>query len=168
MRPWAAYMMSKRLPLLIGESPSKSGDRYHMFPLSGAVGKRLCEFAGIEPEAKGSRYGRYYWALRDHFDCVNLSERYPGKMTKDVAQKGALRLGLEGELWGRTIICLGRTVANALGFSSLPFYTEQPYTADSTLVVIPHPSALNRLYNAEEERHRASCILRKACSSTPG
>jgi hypothetical protein len=33
-------------PLLIGEMPSRSGDRYHAFPLSGAVAQTLCQMAG--------------------------------------------------------------------------------------------------------------------------
>lgn len=51
------------LPLLIGENPSKSGDRYHDFPLSGAVAERLCGLAGIPPDLPGTRYGR--WLAED-------------------------------------------------------------------------------------------------------
>jgi hypothetical protein len=67
-------------PLLIGEAPSKSGDRYWMFPLSGAVAQTLCEMAGISPQPGGSRYGRWTWALYDHFECENLIERWPGRL----------------------------------------------------------------------------------------
>jgi hypothetical protein len=40
-------------PLLIGEAPSRSGDRYWMFQLSGAVAQTLCELAGIPPHPSG-------------------------------------------------------------------------------------------------------------------
>lgn len=63
-------------PILLGEAPSKGGDRYHHFPLSGRPARVLCELAGIPPQAEGSTYGRWTWALYDHFECRNLHERY--------------------------------------------------------------------------------------------
>lgn len=64
------------LPLLLGEAPSKQGDRYHAFPLSGRPARVLCEAAGIPPQPEGSTYGKWTWSLYEHFDCRNLIERY--------------------------------------------------------------------------------------------
>jgi hypothetical protein len=43
------------LPLLVGEQPSRTGDRFHEFPLSGAVAQTLCQMAGIPPDSEGTR-----------------------------------------------------------------------------------------------------------------
>lgn len=62
--------------ILLGEAPSKRGDAYHHFPLSGPPARVLCQLAGIPPQEDGSTYGRWTWALYDHFRCRNLFERY--------------------------------------------------------------------------------------------
>jgi hypothetical protein len=63
-------------PILLGEAPSRAGDRYHAFPLSGRPARVLCELAGIPPQEEGSTYGRWTWALYERFECRNLFERY--------------------------------------------------------------------------------------------
>jgi len=63
-------------PILLGEAPSRGGDRYHTFPLSGRPARVLCELAGIPPQPEGSTHGRWTWALYDRFECHNLFERY--------------------------------------------------------------------------------------------
>lgn len=63
-------------PFLIGEAPSKRGDAYHRFPLSGPPARVLCQLAGIPPQDGGTTYGRWTWALYDHFRCRNLFDRY--------------------------------------------------------------------------------------------
>lgn len=66
----------RRRPILLGEAPSRVGDRFHMFPLSGRPAQVLCGLAGIPPQDGGTRYGRWTWALYEHFDCRNLIDRY--------------------------------------------------------------------------------------------
>src|SRR5882757_7259680 len=63
-------------PMLVGEAPSRGGDEYHRYPLSGPPARVLCRLAGIEPDGRGTTYGRWYWPLRERFLAVNLVERY--------------------------------------------------------------------------------------------
>lgn len=160
-------------PLLLGEAPSKSGDRYHDFPLSGAVGQRLCEMAGIEPEVKGSRYGRYYWPLLDHFELRNLIERYPGPQGRgasfpmEVARQRAGALELKWRMVGAVVVLLGARLPGAFDLD-MDFYEQRIKTLSRVtgtsvrFYCIPHPSGLNRMYNAERERERAGQVLREA------
>lgn len=186
-------------PLILGESPSKTGDRYHDFPLSGAVGKRLCELAGLAPEVGGSPYGQYYWPLREAFDCRNLVKRYPGPAERGFPKSLARERAIEVEL-PPVVVLLGVRLKDAFTHSqTLPFYkwcnysrreagqfTVQwddsygssvvwPAGIDSIeqltrdiinthrMVVIPHPSSLNRMYNAGENHHfKAGMSLREA------
>lgn len=170
--------VAKKRPLLIGESPSKSGDRYWQFPLSGRVAKTLCELAEIPPQDEGSRYGRWTWALYDHFECVNLFERYasftaPGWQGRGV--QNAARIIGETKGDSLVIVCLGRKVQAAVlryfgehvAFGGSDFYDwnigERP--TDKKLVdfvTIPHPSGLNRLLNDAEHREQCAAALQEA------
>lgn len=164
------------LPLLLGECPSKSGDRYHHFPLSGAVGQRLCEFAGIPPESEGSRYGKWYWALLEHFDCLNAIERHGDSVPWD--QKRAwdrwfdYLKELEDEELPPAVIALGRRAAATIGLGSDLYWGEwrrvplRVELLDDRLevpaTVLPHPSTRNLLYNDLAMRERAGAVLRQA------
>jgi uracil-DNA glycosylase len=164
-------------PVILGEAPSKSGDRYWQFPLSGAVGQRLCEWAGLEPEAGGSRYGRYYWPLNEAFELRNLLERYPGPQGRGAA----LPMGLARSAWeelepalaGRVLVVLGSRLREVVGIDPT-FYEwnlidrKDPGCPRGFVraCAIPHPSGLNRAYNAEEARARASATLREALDMT--
>lgn len=160
------------LPIIIGEAPSKSGDRYHSFPLSGAVGEKLCTMAGLRPDDEGSRYGRYYWALREAFDCMNLIERYPGSQGDGAAfpmDRARARIAepeLIEELRGRVVVLLGVRLRDVFFSDTKPDFFKWRDTqvggAPVKAVVIPHPSGLNRLYNAHEMRSRAGKTLRDA------
>lgn len=155
------------LPVLVGEAPSKSGDRYWMFPLSGAVGQRMCEWARIEPEPTGSRYGRYYWALRERFECVNVYDRYAESTPWSlpcarIAWDARLRTDYPDSGRHYVFVALGRRVAQAMGHT-LPWNEWYRGSCMST-VVIPHPSGLNRMYNAVEVGARSGEVLREAMS----
>lgn len=151
-------------PLILGEAPSRAGDRYYRFPLSGAVGKRLCQFAGIEPEVEGSQYGRWYWALREQFDCLNAIERhedaYPWRVERARRRWAAY---VEENGLPETVVCLGNraagTVATRLAITE---WGEWVALAGTRAVKIPHPSGLNRLYNDEAMRALAGRVLREA------
>lgn len=171
-----------RRPLLVGEAPSRSGDRYHMFPLSGRVARTLCTLAGISPQDEGSTYGRWTWALYDHFECVNVFERYAQATPWDV-NKACTRFAeivMGGRPGPRVIVCLGRRVQAAmlgwfngnLAFGGDDFYDwnvavrgDDPLLAPLVDVVsIPHPSWLNRLLNDPEQRELCGATLREAMS----
>lgn len=171
-------MSDEVLPIIVGEAPSKSGDKYHDFPLSGAVGEKLCTMAGLTPDERGSRYGRYYWALREAFDCTNLIERYPGAQGSgaafpmDVARTRCLEL--RPMLEGSVVVLLGARLNQAFGWAwcgrkrlaerHFEWVTVESEFAglDTMFVVIPHPSGLNRLYNAEETKASAGAALTAA------
>jgi hypothetical protein len=161
-------------PLLIGEMPSRTGDRYHWFPLSGAVAQTLCQLAGIPPHEEGSRYGRWTWALYEVFDCVNAIERH-GPWDSDVAAAHLRKTFSEAEGEYEVVVLLGRRAQS--GYVRMSYPAESPvsklkyfeWTIDTNsptgrrqVVVIPHPSALNRTYNDKHMRWRAGLELQAA------
>jgi uracil-DNA glycosylase len=164
-------------PLLIGEMPSRSGDRYHAFPLSGAVAQTLCQLAGIPPQEGGTRYGRWTWALYDAFDAVNAIKRH-GPWNSDAAAAN-LRKAVESDR--EVVVLLGRRPQSA--YARMTFPAESPVarhengasvgyfdwivdtnspTGRRQVVVIPHPSSLNRVYNSQHARWRAGIELQAA------
>lgn len=157
--------------LVLGEAPSKSGDRYHMFPLSGRVAETLCRMSGVPPEAEGSRYGRWTWALYDHYECDNLFERYQGAQSNGAAFPMAaakeLAKAKSSELWGRVVVMLGVRLPRAFGVEDASFFewrTELDAGEERALqwVMIPHPSGLNRILNDPTARERCGSVLREA------
>lgn len=159
-------------PLLIGEMPSRTGDRYWEFPLSGVVARTLCRMADIPPEPASTGLGQWTWALYEHFDTINAIERH-GPWDSAVA---ARRLAEEIESAREVVVLLGRRpqsaycsmqqpVRNVL-LAKLDFYQWRTDlcapTSRREVVVIPHPSALNRLYEEPRERERAGKVLRQA------
>jgi hypothetical protein len=151
---------------LIGEAPSKSGDRYHHFPLSGAVAERLCGLSSIEPLAGESRYGQFTWALYECFECHNLFERYadatPWSAPAARERAGALRdeVALDRMTICSTFVLLGRRVAAAWPIEA-DFY-EWVDWCGARVVVLPHPSGLNRMLNDEDHRAKSGFVLREA------
>lgn len=157
-------------PIIIGEGPSKSGDRYYRFPLSGQVGKRLCTWAGIEPldrdASMTSEYARWYWALAEQFDLRNFYERWPQDWTPSLALAHLQREWLD-EVRGEVVVLCGLRVQTVFRLSGLfrsgAFFVweREPYHK-TQFVTIPHPSGLNRLYNEEEVKARTGEVLREA------
>lgn len=164
-------------PLLIGEAPSKGGDRYHMFPLSGPPARVLCTLAGIPPQPDGSTYGRWTWALYEAFECRNLIERYRDADPWSVPRARETAEALIPDLAGRVVVMLGRRVQAAVygalrdgAAEFLPFHewdkprfrVETVETGTTLAVAIPHPSGLNRALNDPAERARCGETLREA------
>lgn len=105
-------------PILLGEAPSKGGDRFHMLPLSGPPARVLCKAAGIPPQPEGSTYGRWTWALYDAFDCRNLVERYADASPWSAPRARERAAEMLAEVEHRApvvIVCLGRKVQRAMG-----------------------------------------------------
>jgi len=162
--------------LLVGECPSRSGDRYWEFPLSGAVAQTLCLMAGIPPEPEGSRYGRWTWALYDAFDCVNVVERHPsGGWPRQEAATTLERTLENASSDYEVVVLLGRKAQQAYVDAHEPatspldgadFYEWVVDTLSPTgrreVVVLPHPSALNCIYNEISARRRSGVILNEA------
>lgn len=153
-------------PLIIGEAPSRAGNRYWQFPLSGLVGKRLCIWAGLSPDDGGSPYGRYYWPLRERFDLMNLIERWPGPQGRGAAfpAEQARVAFTQLDLRGRVVVLLGRRISDAVGLQ-IDFYDwlgKDTCSLGCDLVAIPHPSGLNRRYNDDEHVLNTERTLREA------
>lgn len=170
MTPGAAALSADpKPPLLLGECPSKGGDRYHMVPLSGPPARVLCDAAGIPPDGDGS--GRYYWALREHYDTLNLFERHVPKWSGPDARRRAQEI--RGSLPKVTVL-LGARVAAA--FCVTPFepgkiveWIQEPVAVQGGVagrhcyfVVAYHPSGLNRKLNDPKERAKMGVLLRDA------
>lgn len=150
-------------PLLLGECPSQAGDRYHAFPLSGAIGKRLCQWAEIQPKKDGTKYGQWYWALLDHFDCVNTIERYDDSVPWKPEIARARVWHYLDENPTDTVVALGIRAFDALAPNLRgQAWGEWARSAGRSVVVIPHPSGRCRLYNDPEMRDLASRVLKEA------
>jgi hypothetical protein len=159
-------------PLLVGEMPSRTGDRYYEFPLSGAVARTLCRMAGIPPDPESTGLAQWTWALYEHFDTVNAIERH-GPWD---SQKAAARLREEISSDYEVVVLLGRRPQSAycsmeqpirnIMLAKLHFYEWRTDllapTARREVVVLPHPSAFNRTYEDPRARERAGKILREA------
>jgi hypothetical protein len=158
-------------PLLVGEQPSRSGDHYWEFPLSGAVAQTLCRMAGIPPRPNESRYGRWTWALYYRFHCINLIERYR-PWDAALAVEG-LRDGIGAE--DEVVVLLGRKAQQAYVDMQVPgesvldgldFYEWVVDPASPTgrreVLVLPHPSALNIIYKERGIRSKAGRLLKEA------
>ena len=138
-------------PLIIGEAPARTGDPRR--PLLGRTGSRLAALCGL--------------ALQDYartFARVNVLERWPGKAGKgdafdlpEARQRAALlRRRFVG---GRLVVLLGRRTARAFGLDSA--YLLPLRLSCATVVVLPHPSGINRWWNEPENVRRASRFLRR-------
>jgi hypothetical protein len=140
----ASSAAEKPLPLLLGEAPSKQGDRYHAFPLSGAPAQRICRLMGWEPD------GAAYWTLVEHFQTLNAIERhadaYPWSAQKARERWGAWLLENCGE--GRlTVVCVGRKAAAAVGLSDGVSWGQWRAFMAYDATVLPHTSGRNRVWN---------------------
>ena len=171
--------MTDERPILLGEAPSRGGDRYHMFPLSGRPARVLCTLAGIPPQPEGSTYGRWTWALYEQFECRNLFGRYAQAAPWSVPRARDRAAEIRPDLHGRRVVLLGRRVQAAFeldcdfhewqlvvtaenvassGERSFDFDVPHAYA----VVAIPHPSGLNRALNDPVERDRCRTTLRCA------
>lgn len=159
---------AQNLPVILGEAPSSPNRVGVYFPLSGAVGKRLCLFAGIEPDDDGSPYGRYYWPLRERFDCLNAIERhedaYPWsvKRARERWTRWLLERPDKEQQSPLTVVCLGRKASDAVGHRADRPWGEWVEVGLLRVTAIPHPSGRNRLYNDETMRALAGRVLREA------
>lgn len=53
-------------PLLLGEAPSRAGDRFYMVPLSGNPAVRICRIMGWDTGGEAA-----YWTLVEHFETLH-------------------------------------------------------------------------------------------------
>lgn len=136
-------------PLLVGElNPYGTDPRFALYPLPArASGGNLAAILGMAPRA-------YLRA----FERVNLCT---GKWLLSDARSRALALILENDTYPRrAVILLGSKVCFAFGVKYAPFTTPMvPPGSPSTYLVLPHPSGLNRVWNASGARAKARAAV---------
>lgn len=147
-------------PLIVGEAPSRTGDKYWIFPMSGLISQRFCEWADIPPLEEGTRFGRYYWALREQFDLQNLLPHYPGPGWPADQVVPAVE-ALKPELKGRAVVLCGRRLAGSLGLGDTVRHAFISVHG-AEVAWIYHPSGRTRQYNSPAERAAAGNTLKRA------
>ena len=148
--------------LIIGEAPSMNGNPDK--PITGRSGRFLAEVAwGDDADVPRFLAG---------FERKNLLLAWPGHAGKGsawpitAARKAASTL--LPRLAGRTAILLGKRVARAFGMARLGYFTLAPIRCGAAgimpvwVVIVPHPSGINRWWNDPANRKKAGGWLRVA------
>lgn len=134
-------------PLIIGEAPARTGDPRK--PITGACGAKLAALAGLTEGEFRRRFAR-----------MNLLDRWPGAApTKGArwdarAATMAARKARRRFINGRLVILLGwrvaatfRLTADICEYLQEYWLVRNGHILDARVVVVPHPSGVNRWYN---------------------
>lgn len=138
---------------IVGEAPGANGDPSRPLaakPGTGA-GARLCRIAGMSHDV-----------LSRCFTLRNLLDAFPGRTRGKGAafpMKEARAAADAFEVEEDLLVLLGRRVGAAFGVSA--GYFKFVDRGGRRLVVVPHPSGVNRWYNDEENRRRARKFFRE-------
>ena len=151
------------LPLLIGQSPGpNTSPEFPLYPIpSWCAGGRLMKIMGLTR-------GQYLKT----FDRMNLLPYFPGQHQHgDKFPMAPAKLAaavVRPLLSDRTVILIGRSVANAFGFDSVSLFhvwcdyqvrrrcLGQPYKM--RFAIVPHPSGRNHWYNGPENLAQAQAF----------
>ena len=161
--------------LILGEVPPRprgsaeeAAAIARLYPLSGEVGVRLCQLAGLEPDAEGSRYARHYWPLKRAYDVSNLLQTWPGPRNAP----GALfphALACQAvedrasEWEGRVIVLLGSRLRGLFGDGARSHFTWWESGGGARLISIPHIERSRLLYEYDiHTRAQARAALTQA------
>jgi hypothetical protein len=123
-------------PLLVGEANPYAGDALAPWP-RGAAGDRLRRILGLEDDAYLEAFARINL-------CLTTWDRRS-------ARDRATRLQAE---WPGPIVLLGVKVSAAF---DLAF---EPFARRGRVLILPHPSGRNRMWDAPGTRHRARRAIR--------
>jgi uracil-DNA glycosylase len=134
-------------PVIIGEAPGRDSLRdTPSFALMGSTGRNLCAIAGWDWDEYLRRTER-----------VNLFvDPIVGKWSPETARRAAH--DLLPLFRGRRVIVLGRKVAAAFGLDSAGNYSWMDF-AGGRVMLVPHPSGRNRMWNDPLERAAAGDSL---------
>lgn len=142
--------MSRVRPLIVGEAPNRLGrsDR----PIGGRCGDRLAALSGCSPAA-----------FARAFDRTNVLYAWPGAAGKGAAfpmtaARRRARAIRSRFVRGRMVILLGLRTAAAFGVRV--GYFEPVRFGQSDVVVVPHPSGINRWYNDAHNVRRMRAFMR--------
>ena len=137
----------QKKPLIVGESTPYGTDPefvLHPYPPK-ASGDRLCRvIMGLRP----SEYIK-------KFDRTNLCD---GAFKMIPAKKEAERLVMEHN--ADQFVLLGAKVAAAFGLKYEPLAVKRPFMLGPDLLMLPHPGALNRIWNNPGYMEEVRCFLR--------
>lgn len=137
---------------LYGQAPSRRAGSERAF--DGASGRKLAELTGLSHDE-----------FLERFETRNLLNGYPGRsdtggdlFTLALASEAATKATHD---WadGDVVVLAGRHVARAFGVYDLPYFQVAHVWGGVSLVVIPHPSSINRLWNDPETSERAARAL---------
>lgn len=145
-------------PLLIGEAPGKHNDG---LPLRGRIGKRLAAMSGLTLDQLDRRTER-----------INLLPNWPGKspgghgaaFPMRQAIFAALRLSIKFEKQDRAVLLFGKRVGRAFALHG-PYFTYYKW-GRAVVVVLPHPSGVNRWYNVPKNRRKMAWFMKKLLGGT--
>lgn len=157
-------------PLLIGDMPTRSTDRYWETPLSGRVAQAMCQMAAFPPELAEGRFEPWTEALYKRFDCINAIDRYEkwsrGKATENLKE----RIEPEREV----VVLIGPRVRDAYcamtypAKSRLDSVVEYLWVLDELspssrrgVAVISHPRVV-----ADNQRWKIGLVLREAIENS--
>jgi hypothetical protein len=157
-------------PLLIGDMPTRSTDRYWETPLSGRAAQAMCQIAGFPPELVDGHFEPWTEALYKRFDCVNAIERYE----KWSLEKATERLKDLIEPERETVVLIGPRVREAYcamtypAESNVSSYSDYIWVLDELspssrrgVVVISHPRVV-----ADNQRWKIGLVLREAIENS--
>jgi len=144
---------SEPRPLVIGEAPNRTGMLNR--PIDGRCGSILAALGGVDITEFLRLFAR-----------ANVLDAWPGPGASKGAQfpmvearRGAERLATKF-VRGRLVILLGHRTAAAFGVRDVYFAKRRIGAAD--VVVMPHPSGINRWYNDPTNVARARRFMRGA------
>lgn len=144
-------------PLIIGQAPARGNDDKPAF--AGESGKRLAILACVG--VTGDVLPRY-------FELRNLISKYPGKVGTGKGDKFDLAAAKiqAGLMWKefeemppRYILLMGKSVARAFGYRTMPYLTPTQWKHHK-FVIFPHPSGVNLWYNDNNNWREATEFLR--------
>lgn len=159
--------------LILGEVPPRprgsaeeAAAIARLYPLSGEVGVRLCQLAGLEPDAEGSRYARHFWPLKRAYDISNLLQTWPGPRNAPGAlfphALACQAVEDRADEWeGRVIVLLGSRLRGLFSDQVYSHFTWWK-SGGARLVSIPHLEVSRPLYNDIHIRARARTVLQEA------
>lgn len=142
---------------MIGQAPARTGDPRK--PCTGPPFERLARIAGAQTHREVLRF----FAC---FDRINLLTEYHGKAGRGDAFPRALAKEaaavIAPYLSGRTVLLVGKNVAWAFGLTLVDYleWYDVAYAPWRRVVVIPHPSGINRWWNEESNREEARRFFR--------
>lgn len=146
-------------PLLLGEAPSRAGDRFYMVPLSGNPAVRICRIMGWDTGGEAA-----YWTLVEHFETLNTIRRFADAEPWSAVRARErwnthLRERRRSDRSDLVVVCLGRRAAAAVGIGAWEVGDWVKVPGGVEAVAAPHTSGRSRLWNDPETEFTMRRVL---------